>query len=103
MCGIVGIVDRDAGDLEPVTIAMRDRLVHRGPDGSGLRVWADHGVSLGHRRLAIIDLSAAGANPMPIEDGSVCVVFNGEICNFRTLLRELERLGHIFRSASELH
>lgn len=101
MCGIVGIVDRDAGDLEPVTIAMRDRLAHRGPDGSGLRVWADHGVSLGHRRLAIIDLSAAGANPMSNEDGTVWVVFNGEICNFRTLRRELERLGHVFRSVSD--
>lgn len=95
------MIDRGADDLESTTRAMRDRLAHRGPDGAGLRVWPDHGVGLGHRRLAIIDPSSAGEQPLSNEDGTVWVTFNGEICNFRSLRAELERLGHIFRSQTD--
>jgi asparagine synthase (glutamine-hydrolysing) len=99
MCGIVGVVDPDAvdGSVE----AMCASLAHRGPDDAGVRSWADHGVTLGHRRLSIIDLSPAGRNPMPNEDGSVWVVHNGEIYNHAELRRELERLGHRFRSSCD--
>src|SRR5262245_33143470 len=79
MCGICGIVHRD-GD-QPVERAVVDRMmaamVHRGPDGAGLRV--DGPAGLGHRRLSIIDLSDAGLQPMPNEDGRYWIVFNGEI------------------------
>ncbi len=74
---------------------MTDRLVHRGPDGSGLHV--EPGVGLGHRRLSIVDL-AAGHQPMYNEDDSVSVVFNGEIYNFPGLVEELVALGHRFRT-----
>ena len=101
MCGVVGMVDRSIDDLEPLTVAMRDWLVHRGPDAAGVRVWPEHGVGLGHRRLAIIDRSSAGLNPMSNEDGTVWIVFNGEIGNFQALRTELERLGHVFRSRTD--
>jgi asparagine synthase (glutamine-hydrolysing) len=100
MCGIVGIcepglgaqVDRDL--LERAT----DCLRHRGPDGSGFFVRDN--VGLGHRRLSIIDL-AGGAQPMFNEDGTVAVVFNGEIYNYRELQSELEGLGHRFTSSCD--
>lgn len=101
MCGIAGfVVEPGAPDLGELT-AMCDRLAHRGPDDADARVWPDHGVGLGHRRLAIIDVSPAGRNPMANEDETVWVVHNGEIYNYRELRRELERLGHAFRSASD--
>jgi asparagine synthase (glutamine-hydrolysing) len=101
MCGIAGfVVDAGSSDLGELT-AMCDRLAHRGPDDAGARVWADHGVGLGHRRLSIIDLSPSGRNPMANEDETVWVVHNGEIYNYRKLRRELERRGHAFRSESD--
>src|SRR5882672_3745894 len=97
MCGIVGIVGLNP--LEPVDETrlkiMRDVLRHRGPDGAGL--WTEGHVGLGFRRLAIIDLEG-GAEPMPNEDGSVWVVFNGEIYNHAELRRELQGLGHRYRT-----
>jgi asparagine synthase (glutamine-hydrolysing) len=98
MCGICGIAflgiegGVDAGHLT----AMRDTLVHRGPDGAGLWISADGRVGLGHRRLAIIDLSPASAQPMANEDGMVQVVFNGEIYNHAELRSELLAAGHRF-------
>lgn len=88
-------------------IAMRDALTHRGPDDAGL--WISPGeahaavasVGLGHRRLSIIDLSHAGAQPMSNEDGSVWLVFNGEIYNFPELRPQLEALGHRFASHTD--
>jgi asparagine synthase (glutamine-hydrolysing) len=80
---------------------MCDALEHRGPDDADAKIWADHGVGLGHRRLSIIDLSPAGRNPMPNEDETVWVVHNGEIYNYRELRRELEAAGHSFRSDSD--
>src|SRR4051794_40583839 len=78
---------------------MTDAIAHRGPDGEGRYV--DGAVGLGNRRLAIIDLSAAGAQPMTSEDGQVVVTYNGEIYNFRELRGELERHGHVFSSHTD--
>jgi len=75
---------------------MLDGLAHRGPDGSG--IWERGDVLLGHRRLAIIDLSSRGRQPMLNEDGTLVLVANGEIYNHRALRCELEALGHRFRS-----
>ncbi|MGA9267112.1 MAG: asparagine synthetase B, partial [Rhodomicrobium sp.] len=73
-------------------------MAHRGPDDAG-EYWSDDGrVGFGHRRLSIIDLSAAGHQPMQTPDGQFCVTFNGEIYNYTELKRELESCGHAFRS-----
>lgn len=79
--------------------AMTGILVHRGPDDSGF--YEDELVSLGHRRLSIIDLSSQGKQPMANEDNTVWLVFNGEIYNFRDLRVELEKKGHIFKSHTD--
>jgi asparagine synthase (glutamine-hydrolysing) len=100
MCGIAGIVGQGGGlasgaDLGPALEAMR----HRGPDDVG--TWADDWCALGQRRLAIIDLSQAGHQPLSNEDGSVWIAFNGEVYNFQELRRRLEGLGHRFRSRTD--
>jgi asparagine synthase (glutamine-hydrolysing) len=77
---------------------MGETLAHRGPDGAATWVAPDGRLGLGFRRLAIIDLSEAAMQPMPNEDGSIRLVFNGEIYNHADLRRELERLGHVFRT-----
>jgi len=100
MCGIAGIFNFRT--LEPVSPrllkAMTDTLVHRGPDDEGFYVWQE--IGLGHRRLSIIDL-AAGHQPMMNENGTVWVVFNGEIYNFSELQRYLETKGHRFKTRSD--
>ena len=100
MCGIVGVCNLRG---EPVTPGLVDSLAsliaHRGPDGDG--VYTDGAVGLGHRRLAIIDLSTAGNQPMVNEDGQVVLDYNGEIYNFHQLRVELESLGHVFRSHTD--
>jgi asparagine synthase (glutamine-hydrolysing) len=78
---------------------MRDSMLHRGPDGAGLEL--DDGIGLGHRRLAILDLSEAGRQPMSNEDGSLWLVANGEIFNYVELGRELRAKGHQLRSACD--
>lgn len=100
MCGIAGILYADAGrPIDPAVLgAMGDSIAHRGPDGEGY--WIEPGVGLAHRRLSIIDL-AGGAQPIGNEDGSVQVVFNGEIYNFPDLRAELESRGHRFRTDSD--
>ncbi len=101
MCGIAGALAlRDASfrvDEEYVT-RMRETLAHRGPDGGATWVAEDGRVGLGFRRLAIVDLSDAAMQPMANEDGSVRIVVNGEIYNHADLRRELEPLGHRFRT-----
>jgi asparagine synthase (glutamine-hydrolysing) len=95
MCGICGIATT-RGAVDPERLAgMSATLLHRGPDSEG--TYLDGPVGLGARRLAIIDLSG-GDQPIANEDGSVVVVQNGEIYNYRELLRELERAGHTFRT-----
>jgi asparagine synthase (glutamine-hydrolysing) len=100
MCGICGKLnfDRNRPVDAKLIHSMMDRIRHRGPDGAGHYVSGP--VGLGHRRLSIIDLST-GDQPMTNEDGSVWVVFNGEIYNFKELRRELEQRGHRFRSTSD--
>lgn len=100
MCGIVGWLSfNDSSPVNPdVLTRMRDTMVHRGPDGAGLWISQDHRVGLGFRRLAIVDLSPSANQPMPNEDRTVWVVFNGEIYNHRRLRRELESKGHHFRT-----
>ncbi len=101
MCGIVGVLStNERVDLETVQ-KMRDRMTHRGPDDCGLYLSKDSMVALGHRRLSIIDLSSRGKQPMGNEDGTIWVVYNGEIYNFQTLRQELEELGHVFQSDTD--
>ncbi len=101
MCGIAGLLHFDpARKVDPALLdRMTDALAHRGPDGRGTHV--DGPCGLGHRRLAIVDLSPDGANPMPNEDGSVWVVLNGEIYDFGKLRAELEGRGHRLRSRTD--
>ena len=102
MCGIVGVYNFGAAprDERGDVIRMRDALAHRGPDDQGLYQTGDRRVTLGHRRLSIIDLSAEGRQPMSSEDGAVWLTFNGEIYNYRELRRELEG-RHAFRSHTD--
>src|SRR6516165_3831200 len=97
MCGIAGIFDyRGRAEIDRTLLRrMTDILSHRGPDGDGHHIAP--GIGLGHRRLAIVDL-ATGDQPLFNEDGTVCVVYNGEIYNFHPLMAELSALGHLFRT-----
>ena len=101
MCGIVGYAGRP-GAMSPELMAiMRDTLTHRGPDACGLWSSADGAVVLGHRRLAILDLSPTGAQPMISRQGASVVVFNGEIYNHAELRRELTAAGAQFAGRSD--
>jgi len=96
MCGIAGAMVFNGGNFtvtEPYLLAMRDTMTHRGPDGGGLWVSGDGRVGLGHRRLAIIDLTTTANQPMSNEDGTLQVVFNGEIYNHAEIRAELEHIG----------
>src|SRR6201993_1426373 len=97
MCGIAGIFDyRGQAEIDrSQLLRMTDVLGHRGPDGNGFHFTP--GLGLGHRRLAIVDL-ATGDQPLFNEDGTICVVYNGEIYNFHALVAELAALGHVFRT-----
>jgi asparagine synthase (glutamine-hydrolysing) len=114
MCGIVGKITYDGTPIEPGLIKkMCATLAHRGPDDEG--VWISHKdpgdgknftsnrlqVGLGHRRLSIIDLTEAGHQPMPNEDRSLWISYNGEIYNFLELRSQLESKGHLFSSATD--
>jgi asparagine synthase (glutamine-hydrolysing) len=97
MCGIAGIFLPGGGTVDPALLArMSERLRHRGPDGEG--TFIDGPVGLAHRRLAIIDLSDAAAQPMANEDGTLRLVYNGEIYNYPELMEELVAKGHRFHS-----
>lgn len=102
MCGIAGAYAFQKGELrEEDIIRMRDSIAYRGPDGAGIYMSPDKRVGLGHRRLAIIDLSPKGAQPMTNSDRSIWVTFNGEIYNFKEVRRDLERKGYRFSSQSD--
>jgi asparagine synthase (glutamine-hydrolysing) len=104
VCGISGLFHlRRAGDGDPATAAltMADTLAHRGPDGRDAWGDAEAGIGLGHRRLAIIDLTDTGAQPMHSADGRYVITYNGEVYNFRELRRELEARGHAFPGTSD--
>ena len=104
MCGFAGIL-RPPGctrdELAEHAGRMSDALAHRGPDDSGLWIDERAGIALGFRRLAILDLSPHGHQPMSSASGRFVVAFNGEVYNFRELRRELEAHGHRFRGHSD--
>src|SRR5262245_34429549 len=97
MCGICGIYEFGIAEprvTESLVISMRDTMVHRGPDDAGVYISRNRRVGLGGRRLAIVDLSPAGRAPMPNEDESVWITFNGEIYNHDDLRPGLIERGH---------
>ena len=99
MCGIAGILDLRGGPVEEVAVrSMCDAMLHRGPDEGGFHLAP--GLGLGMRRLRVIDI-AGGSQPVRNQDGSVWVVFNGEIYNFRELRRDLEAQGHVFYTRTD--
>lgn len=100
MCGICGYLNL-SGTPADATLAgrMAQTIAHRGPDGEGM--WASGPAAFGHRRLAILDLSEAGAQPMHSADGRFTITYNGEIYNFRELRKELEACGHAFHSRTD--
>ena len=100
MCGIAGVVRLDGAPVaRPALEAMNKSIAHRGPDDEGC--WIEGPVGLGNRRLAIIDLSPAGHQPMTNENGKVVITYTGELYNFRDLRSRLEAAGHCFRSHSD--
>lgn len=100
MCGIAGVLNFDREPASPVLLTrMTDAIAHRGPDGEGHYI--DGALGLGHRRLAIIDLSAAGHQPMATENGRFVIAYNGEVYNFKELQVELEAKGHQFHSRTD--
>ena len=105
MCGITGFLDLSSSSSEQRLTAlasqMADRIVHRGPDDSGLWVDAGSGIALAFRRLAILDLSPTGHQPMLSENGEYVIIFNGEIYNFSELRDELIAQGNTFRGHSD--
>ncbi len=105
MCGVSGLfapgVPSTAETLSDIAARMAGTLVHRGPDAGDIWVDAIAGIALGHRRLAIIDLSPHGLQPMHSPCGRYVISFNGEVYNFRALRQELEPLGHAFRGHSD--
>ena len=104
MCGVTGILQRSTSveSLERNIHHMRDALAHRGPDDKGSWIDGESGrIALGHRRLAVVDLSPRGAQPMTSTDERYVLVFNGEIYNFRQLRETLQHRGHRFNGTSD--
>ncbi|MEM7391315.1 MAG: asparagine synthase (glutamine-hydrolyzing), partial [Verrucomicrobiota bacterium] len=100
MCGIAGIFNLDGKPVAINTLKdMTDVIAHRGPDGEGF--WTDSFVGFGHRRLAIIDLTPRGHQPMRNDEGNLTITYNGEVYNFRELRRELEGKGYTFKSDTD--
>lgn len=101
MCGIIGVASRHGVRNRAWLMPGRDAMAHRGPDGAGVW-WSDDGkVGFGHVRLAIVDLSPLGAQPMSTPDERVTICYNGEVYNHLDLKQELVALGHVFRSTSD--
>lgn len=98
MCGLAGIIN---GGNAQLLASMNDTIVHRGPDDSGVKWFADSLSGLAHRRLSIIDLSSAGHQPMCNETADLWIIFNGEIYNHAELREELAAKGAHFRSHSD--
>ena len=100
MCGICGYLDLSGASADPrIAETMAEAIAHRGPDGQG--VYSDGPLALGHRRLAVLDLSDSGRQPMTTPSGRFVIVYNGEVYNFRELRRELELCGHAFLSRTD--
>ncbi len=96
MCRIAGIYNPSASDIEHDILVMRDAMHRGGPDGKGIYVDVENNLALGHRRLALLDLSEAGHQPMQSEDGNIQIIFNGEIYNFLEIRKQLEQEGFKF-------
>lgn len=106
MCGICGAVSADRRQVEPAVRRMTSAMIHRGPNDAGyaeLPLGGPRGptAGFGFRRLSILDLSSAGHQPMVHPDTGDCLIFNGEIYNFRSLRRQLEEAGQVFRSTGD--
>lgn len=101
MCGIVGVLSAHPIETPNHLLMMRDAMIHRGPDDAGAWWSADNCVGLAQRRLAIIDLSPGGHQPMSDSSGRLTLTHNGEIYNYLELRSQLEALGHVFRSSSD--
>jgi len=103
MCGIAGFIDFKHTGTEALLRQMTDAIVHRGPDDSGQNLYATPNVlvGFGFRRLAIIELSELGHQPMEFEAAGLSIIFNGEVYNYKEIRQELETLGHTFRSHSD--
>jgi asparagine synthase (glutamine-hydrolysing) len=101
MCGIVGVVDQAPINNQALLLAMRNTMQHRGPDDAGVWWAEDKQVGLAQQRLAIIDLSPGGHQPMADAASDLWLSFNGEIYNYQALRRELQARGHIFRTMSD--
>ena len=101
MCGLVAIISPGVPIREDILVAMRDRLIHRGPDNGSNWLRPNQRIGLAHRRLSIIDTSHSADQPMATEDGALRIVFNGEIYNYIELRSELEQLGVRFRTRSD--
>ena len=100
MCGIAGLIDFSGKEVrQDVVKTMTDAIAHRGPDGEGH--WTQNNVGLGHRRLAIIDLTEAASQPMISNDGRYVLTYNGEIYNYKEIQKELEFSGYRFKSHSD--
>ncbi len=93
MCGIAGIFNLNGEPASPILLRkMTDAIAHRGSDGEGF--YTDSFIGFGHRRLAVIDLSPAGHQPMITEDDQYAITYNGEVYNFQEIRLELESYGH---------
>ena len=102
MCGIVALIDYAGSGADSLELLrIRDAMAVRGPDGAGLWISPNRRVGLAHRRLSLLDLSEAGAQPMANADGSLRIVFNGEIYNYCELRQKLEEKGFVFHSGSD--
>jgi len=101
MCGFVGVISPGVPVRDELLAAMRDRLIHRGPDNGSSWLRDGSRVGLAHRRLSIIDTSHSADQPMATADGSLRISFNGEIYNYLELKQELEQLGEVFRTRSD--
>lgn len=105
MCGLAGVLDTSRStadaDLGAICAGMADAVRHRGPDAEGVWTDASAGIGLGHRRLAVLDLTETGSQPMASRCGRFVLAFNGEVYNFRALRTELEREGAAFRGSSD--
>lgn len=99
MCGISAIIRANYGDLSCIQ-SMNDLIAHRGPDDQGARAF-DGRVALGHRRLSILDLSAAGHQPMKDLSGRYWITYNGEVYNYQEIRKELQGLGHVFHTQTD--
>jgi asparagine synthase (glutamine-hydrolysing) len=102
MCGITGLWNLDGQPVSPAMLeCFTDSLAHRGPDGNGFYIDSEANLGVGHRRLAIIDTSDGGRQPMSFGDGRYWITYNGEMYNFLELKAELEQSGYQFRSDSD--